>query len=91
MNEDTTTLVERLQRVQSKLVAPKGQTNKFGNYKYRSAEDILEALKPLLSQENLALIINDEIVEIGGRVYVKASAAVVDFVGAQLGLSLIHI
>jgi hypothetical protein len=87
MNEDTTTLVERLQRVQSKLVAPKGQTNKFGNYKYRSAEDILEALKPLLHQEGLALIITDEVVEIGGRVYVKASAAVIDFVGAQLSVN----
>ena len=71
MNEDTTTLVERLQAVQSELKAPKGQTNKFGNYRYRSAEDILEALKPLLNKQKLALIITDEMVEVGGRVYVK--------------------
>ena len=71
---DTTTLVERLQSVQSQLKAPKGQKNKFGNYNYRSAEDILEALKPLLAINGLALIITDDIVDIAGRVYVKAKA-----------------
>lgn len=87
MNEDTTTLVERLQAVQSELKAPKGQTNKFGNYRYRSAEDILEALKPLLNKNKLALIITDEMVEIGGRVYVKSAAAVIDSIGAQLSVN----
>ncbi len=87
MNEDTTTLVERLQAVQSELKAPKGQTNKFGNYRYRSAEDILEALKPLLNKQKLALIITDEMVEVGSRVYVKASAAVIDSMGAQLSVN----
>ena len=87
MNEDTTTLVERLQAVQSELKAPKGQTNKFGNYKYRSAEDILEALKPLLNKQKLALIITDEMVEVSGKVYVKSSAAVIDFMGAQLSVN----
>jgi hypothetical protein len=82
---DTTTLVERLQSVQSQLKAPKGQKNKFGNYNYRSAEDILEALKPLLASNGLALIITDDIVEIAGRVYVKASASVIDSYGAQIG------
>ena len=82
---DTTTLVERLQSVQSQLKAPKGQKNKFGNYNYRSAEDILEALKPLLASNGLALIIADDIVEIAGRVYVKASASVIDAYGAQIG------
>jgi len=87
MNEDTTTLVERLQAVQAELKAPKGQTNKFGNYRYRSAEDILEALKPLLNKQKLALIITDEMVEVGSRVYVKASAAVIDSMGAQLSVN----
>jgi hypothetical protein len=87
MNEDTTTLVERLQAVQAELKAPKGQTNKFGNYRYRSAEDILEALKPLLNKQKLALIITDEMVEVGGRVYVKSSAAVIDSMGAQLSVN----
>ena len=61
-----------LNEIQQKLKAPKGQKNNFGNYKYRSCEDILEAVKPLLG--DAVLIINDEIVEIAGRVYVKATA-----------------
>jgi hypothetical protein len=87
MEPDTTTLVERLQAVQSELKAPKGQTNKFGNYRYRSAEDILESLKPLLKKNGLALILTDEMVEIGNRIYVKASAAVIDPMGAQISVN----
>ena len=63
-----------LQSIQSELKAPKGQTNKFGGYKYRSAEDILEAVKPLLAKYTCDLTISDEVVEVGGRVYVKATA-----------------
>jgi len=63
-----------LQSIQAELKAPKGQTNKFGGYKYRSAEDILEAVKPLLNKYNAYLTISDDIVEVGGRVYVKATA-----------------
>lgn len=63
-----------LQLIQSELKAPKSQRNNFGNYNYRSAEDILEAVKPLLKKHNCALVINDDIVEVGGRVYVKATA-----------------
>ena len=63
-----------LKEIQSELKAPKGQRNNFGNYNYRSAEDILEAVKPLLKKHNCALVINDDIVEVGGRVYVKATA-----------------
>ena len=84
-SNDTTTLVERLQSVQSQLKAPKGQTNKFGNYNYRSAEDILESVKPLLAANGLALIVSDDIVQIGERVYVKSSASVIDAYGAQIG------
>lgn len=65
---------QKLQGIQSSLKAPKGQVNKFGGYSYRSAEDILTALKPLLAEWQCTLIITDEIVEVGGRVYVKAAA-----------------
>ena len=60
------------------MKAPKGQTNKFGGYRYRSAEDILEALKPLLGEWGCSLVIQDDMVEVGGRVYVKASANLID-------------
>lgn len=63
-----------LQEIQSALKVPKNQENKFGGYKYRSCEDILEALKPVLSAHNAAVVITDEVVEIAGRVYVKATA-----------------
>jgi hypothetical protein len=63
-----------LSEIQSKLKAPKGQTNTFGGYKYRSCEDIVEAVKPLLAKCDGSLVINDEIVGVGERVYVKATA-----------------
>ncbi len=69
---------QKLQGIQSSLKAPKGQTNKFGGYRYRSAEDILEALKPLLGEWGCSLVIQDEMVEVGGRVYVKATANLID-------------
>lgn len=68
--------VKIMQSIQSELKAPKGQTNKFGGYSYRSAEDILEAIKPLLNKYDCFLTVSDEIVEVGGRVYVKATATV---------------
>lgn len=61
-----------------KLKAPKGQYNKFGNFNYRSAEDILEAVKPLNAEQGLLLTITDEIKEVGGRIYVVATATVSD-------------
>ena len=64
--------MKELINIQKTLKAPKGQFNKFGNYKYRSCEDILEALKPLLYENKCVLTINDDIVSVGGRVYVKA-------------------
>ena len=71
-------LHQKLQGIQSSLKAPKGQTNKFGGYKYRSCEDILTALKPLLAEWECSLVIHDEIVEVGGRVYVKATCELLD-------------
>ena len=64
--------------IQHNLKAPKGQYNSFGQYKYRSCEDILEGVKPLLKEYNLLLLINDEIVLIGERYYVKATAKITD-------------
>lgn len=60
--------------VQKQLNVPKNNRNYFGNYNYRSCEDICEAIKPVLSSTNSALFIKDEMVEVGGRVYVKATA-----------------
>ena len=69
---------KKLMRIQSDLKAPKGQKNAFGGYKYRSCEDILEAVKPLLRREEMILIISDELVSVEGRVYIKATATVSD-------------
>jgi hypothetical protein len=64
-------------KIQAELKAPKGQLNKFGNYRYRSAEDIIEAVKPILAKEKTALIISDEVVQVGDRIYVKATATLI--------------
>lgn len=69
---------EKLQKIQFSLKAPKGQYNSFGKYHYRSCEDILEALKPLLKEYSCTLIITDDIVMIGDRFYVKATATLSD-------------
>lgn len=69
-------ILEKLISVQSKLKAPKNQKNSFGGYNYRSCEDILEAVKPLLVKEGLLLTLSDTMVEVGGRIYVKAIATV---------------
>jgi hypothetical protein len=61
-------------KIQEELKAPKNQRNNFGNYNYRSAEDIIEAVKPIAHRYGYYLIISDEIVEVGGRIYVKATA-----------------
>ena len=68
----------KLNLIQSELKAPKNQRNTFGNYNYRSAEDILEAVKPLLLKHECTMTISDTIVEVGGRVYVKATATFLD-------------
>lgn len=72
------TLVELLAEVQAELKAPKGQRNSFGKYNYRSAEDIVEAVKPLLNKRGLILNISDEMVQLGDRYYIKATSAVYD-------------
>lgn len=62
--------------IQSELKAPKSQFNKFGGYKYRKAEDILEAVKPLLNKQKCTLTITDDIVMVGNRIYIKATATI---------------
>ncbi len=66
-------IYEKLLNVQTELKAPKNQFNKFGGFKYRSCEDILEALKPVLSKYKLAMIITDDIITVNNRNYVKAT------------------
>lgn len=72
-----------LMAVQAELKAPKNQHNSFGKYDYRSAEDIIEAVKPLLKENGLFLNMSDEIVLIGDRYYVKATVKVVDVVTGE--------
>lgn len=66
--------MSKLQEIQRKLKAPKGQYNKFGKYPFRSCEDILEAVKPILNEVGCTLTLSDEIVLIGDRYYIKATA-----------------
>ena len=69
---------KKVQTVQAELKAPKNQRNNFGKYNYRSCEDILEAVKPLLSKNDLTLMITDEIKEVSGMVFVEARAVLFD-------------
>ena len=69
--------LDKLSAVQMELKAPKGQYNSFGKYSYRSCEDILEAVKPLLSKNGLTLLLTDEPVAVGNRVYIKATARLI--------------
>ncbi|SHI56036.1 ERF superfamily protein [Anaerovibrio lipolyticus DSM 3074] len=72
-----------LQSIQRDLKATKDKVNDFGKYKYRSAESIIEAVKPLLNDNGLILLMSDEVVEVGDRIYVKAEAKLVDVVNAD--------
>ena len=78
MSDVQKNIVSKLINIQSKLVCGKSQYNSFGGYSYRSCEDILEAAKPLLEEEGLAIILNDEIIQINDRYYVKATATLWD-------------
>jgi hypothetical protein len=79
--------MKELINIISELKAPKGQYNSFGKYKYRSCEDILEAVKPLCVKNNVLLTITDDIVLIGDRFYVKATATVTNLDGASVSAS----
>ncbi len=71
-------IYEKLLNIQSELKAPKGQYNNFGKYKYRSCEDILEAVKPLCVKNSLCLTLTDSVELIGNRYYIKATAVITD-------------
>ena len=68
--------MESLIKIQSELKAPKNQLNKFGGYNYRSCEDILEAVKPLLIKHGCTLTIHDEVKELGGILFIEATASI---------------
>lgn len=74
---------DKLLKVQSELKAPKSQYNNFGKYAYRSCEDILESLKPLLAEVKAVVTLEDEITQIGDRIYVKAIATFTDIENAE--------
>lgn len=71
-------MLDKLSKIQCELNAPKSLRNNFGNYNYRSCESILEALKPVLEKNKCAATLTDELVLVGDRIYVKATAAVHD-------------
>lgn len=72
------TVYEKLAKIQGSLKAPKSQYSDFGNFNYRSCEDILEAVKPLLQECKAILLLSDEIMPIGSRYYIKATATFQD-------------
>lgn len=76
--------MRRLIEIQNELKAPKNQRNNFGGYNYRSCEDILEAVKPLLKKHSLALVIKDDLIAIDGRFYIKAIAQLFDETGKEV-------
>ena len=76
--------MQRLINIQQKLNAPKNQRNNFGGYNYRSAEDILEAVKPLLKEEGVVLTISDDVFNVGTRFYVKATATLFGADGKEI-------
>lgn len=85
--KERSNLLQLLGEVQAELKAPKGQRNTYGGYNYRSCEDILEAVKPLLAQRGLIILISDEIVQVGERYYVRATATIYDTTGSHISNS----
>jgi hypothetical protein len=86
-------MIDKLVKIQNELKAPKSQYNSFGKYSYRNAEDIFEAAKPLAFKHGLFLSISDEVIEVGGSLFVESTATITDgeksfFVKAQAGLDL---
>lgn len=71
-------IYEKLLNIQTELKAPKGQYNSFGKYKYRSCEDILEAVKPICAKNKATLVLSDSLENIGDRYYIKATATLID-------------
>ena len=76
--------MKELLQIQSELKAPKGQFNAYGKYKYRSCEDILEAVKPILKKCNCTLLLSDSLIYVGERYYIKATATLVNAEGKSV-------
>lgn len=76
--------MKELLQIQSELKAPKGQFNAYGKYKYRSCEDILEAVKPILKKSNCTLLLSDSLIYVGERYYIKATATLVNAEGKSV-------
>jgi hypothetical protein len=88
MSETTKyTLMEKLSNIQRRLSVPKTLYNSFSKFNYRSCEGILEAVKPLLSEWSAILLLSDEVIDVGGRVYVKATATLTDASGEVVQVS----
>jgi|TARA_B110000908_G_scaffold139803_1_gene166666 hypothetical protein len=86
-------MIKKLITIQNQLKASKSQYNSFGKYSYRNAEDILEALKPLLNEQGLLLTVTDKVIEVAGNMFVECTAEITDgeakaHVTAQAGLDL---
>lgn len=79
------TIYEKLGAIQQALQAPKSQFNEFGKYKYRSCEDVLAAVKPLLAENKCVLLLRDDLESKEGRVYIKATASLFDIEAADNG------
>jgi len=79
--------MKELIEIQHKLVAKKSQVNNFGKYKYRSAEDILESVKPLLKENNCVLTLNDDLVMVGERYYIKSTATITNIEDSGVSVS----
>lgn len=77
-------ITEQLGLIQAKLKAPKSRRNTFGNYNYRSAEDILEAAKPVCRENGCTLTVSDDVVQVGDRYYIKAVAMLANDQGETL-------
>lgn len=79
--------MEELVKIQSSLKAPKSRTNTHQKYSYRSCEDILESLKPILKELSCFVLLSDEIIDIGDRFYVKSTATIVNKEGVRVSVS----
>lgn len=83
MADNQKIVFDKLVRIQSRLKAPKNQKNTFGGYNYRSCEDILEAVKPIANELDCIVLLSDEVVMVGDRFYIKATATLADSASGQ--------
>lgn len=79
--------MEELRNIQISLKAPKKQYNKFGKFNYRSCEDILEAVKPLLDENKCILLLTDELKDIAGKIYITAKATIINSEGKEISVT----